>query len=294
MRRALVKSGFVLLLLSVFFASVGAAQTPCIAVYFDRALTQQVTDCPYAPPGSVLDTLYVAAFGFSTPIEGIEYKIQFPPEIAYVGDVYDLYSSNGLKIGDPYGGGVSLAFFKPVEALNPVIIQEIVFIWLCQACGTVNVPITPVPHPATGYLRAVTSDLVFEDVIGLTSIVCPTCAGCAPRPVATTKRGVPAGSTSQMCILDCPAGDGGVILPGELPEEHHSPDLDGDGLVSLMDYAEFGIVYYMAPFDPDKDFYCSGNIDLIDFVLFARHWQHSEISPVESTTWGSIKARFKD
>ena len=78
MKRVLVISGLMLLMLSAAFAPVCLAQIPSVALYFDRALTQLHTDCPDAPPGSVLDTLYVAAFGFSTPIEGIEYRILFP------------------------------------------------------------------------------------------------------------------------------------------------------------------------------------------------------------------------
>lgn len=36
----------------------------------------------------------------------------------------------------------------------------------------------------------------------------------------------------------------------------------------------------------------SGGFDLRDFVLFGRHWFHSTPVPVESTTWGRIKATF--
>ena len=291
MKRVLVKSGIALLLL--LFASLvplTAAGTPCVAVYFDRALTRQYADCPIAPPGSVLDTLYVAVFGFSTPVEGIEFSIDFPQEVMYVAD---LEFSGGLRIGNTVEG-VSVALFTPLEASNPVLLYEVLILWMCNGCTSVSFPIVPLPHPATGHLRAVTSDLVFEDVVGLTSLVCPFCTDDGPQPVAATARGVQRGSVSQMCILDCPAGDGGVIIPGEPPGEHHSPDLDGDGLVSIVDYSYFAMVYYLAPFDPDKDFYCSGNIDLKDFVLFTRHWQHSEITPVESTTWGNIKARYRN
>ncbi|UCG50603.1 MAG: hypothetical protein JSW58_10370 [Candidatus Latescibacterota bacterium] len=289
MKRALVRSSLVLLLFSTAFIPVCAIGQPSIALYFDQALTQQHADCPDAPPGTVLDTLYLAAFGFSTPIEGIEYKIQFPPEIMWIG-----FSSpeRGLKIGDPING-LSMALFTPQDASSPVIIEELIILWLCEGCVTTNILIEFAAHPMTGSLRAVTSDLVFQDVIGYTSVVCGGCVGCAPEGITTASRATTAGYALEQCILDCPAGDGGVILPGELPGQHHTPDLDGDGFVSIVDFSLFAVEYLMS-FDPDKDYYCSDNVDLIDFVLFTRHWLHSGSIPVEPSTWGSIKAWFLD
>ena len=289
MKRALVRSGLVLLLLSAAFAPVRAIGTPSIALYFDRALTQRHAVCPDSPPGTVLDTLFVAVGGFTTPIEGIEYEILFPPEIIWIGDVE---LGNGLKIGNPING-LSMAFFAPQDASSPVVIQELIVIWICEGCTITNIPIAFAAHPMTGSLRAVTSDLVFEDVVGYSSWVCATCIACNHGAITTTSRAVSAIHASEQCVLDCPAGDGGVILPGGLPGQHHSPDFDEDGVVSIVDYAEFGVSYLMS-FDPDKDFYCSGNIDLIDFVLFTRHWQHSVGTPVEPSTWGNIKARYLD
>ena len=94
-------------------------------------------------------------------------------------------------------------------------------------------------------------------------------------------------------VFACPAGDGGVILPGELPGEHHTVDFDNDGLVGIVDFSYFAAAYQFS-FDPDMDFYCSGNLDLIDFVLFTRHWLHSGSIPVEPSTWGRIKAKFSE
>lgn len=246
-------------------------------------------DCPYAPPGSVLDTLYLAIEGFTTPIEGIEYRIQFPPEIMWIGYTEpDL----GLRIGDPENG-ISMAFFDPVNAYDWIIIQELIVLWLCNGCTTTNIPIEITVHPSTSFLRVVTSDLVFEDVTGYTSIICGGCVGCwAAEAAATLPRAVPSDYQSEECVLDCPAGDGGAVLPGGLPGEHHSVDWDGDGCVNITDFAMFASIY-ISSFDPLMDFYCSNNIDLIDFVLFTRHWLHSWTIPVESNTWGHIKALYQ-
>jgi hypothetical protein len=237
----------------------------------------------------VLDTLFVAVSGFTTPVEGIEYEILFPPEIMYIGEVGP---ENGLTIGDPVSG-LSTAFFMPQDASSPVIIQELIVLWMCDGCTTINIPIEFAAHPLTGSLRAVTSDLVFEDVVGYSSWVCATCVGCNRGGITTTSRAVLANHASEQCVLDCPAGDGGVILPGGLPGQRHSPDLNDDGVVSIVDFALFA-VNYLFSFDPDTDFYCSGNVDLIDFVLFTRHWQHTGSIPVEPSTWGNIKARYLD
>lgn len=287
MKRALVTCCIAVCLFSSAFLPDRAIADPNIALYFDRALTRTYADCPNSPPGTVLDTLFVVVSGFTTPIEGIEYKIQFPPEVVWLGDVN---LDNGLTIGDPMNG-LSKAFFAPQDASGPVVIQELVFLWMCELCPKVNIPITFDAHPLTGSLRAVTSDLVFEDVIGQTSWVCPTCLGCDAAETAATSRATAADQVSEQCVLECPAGDGGVIIPGTEPGQHHSPDLNNDRVVSIVDLALFAAEYLIA-FDPDKDFYCSGNIDLIDFVLFTRHWGHSPGIPVVPTTWGNVKARY--
>ena len=290
MKRVLVESSLVLLLVSAAFSHVHATETPSIGLYFDKALTQRHHDmCPSAPPGSVLDTLYVAIEGFSMPVEGIEYSIPFPPEIVWIGSIG---SEIGIEIGDPISG-VSIAFFTPLVASGRVVVQELLIIWMCEECMTTNILIEFAAHPATGSLRAVTSELAFQDVVGLSSVVCGTLPGDDPVGTADTSPAVPADYSAQQCVLDCPAGDGGVILPGDPPGEHHTPDLDNDGVVAIVDLSLF-IIPYVDAFDPDMDYYCSGNIDLRDFVLFTRHWLHTGPVPVESTTWGGIKALFLD
>ena len=290
MKSALIVSVLLLLLVSVASVPVHATGTPSIALYFDQALTKQYADCPESPPGTVLDTLYLAVSGFDVPLEGIEFLISFPPEVMYLGD---LQNNNSLRMGIP-DQGVSMAFITPLDASNPVLILELGILWMCEGCATTNIVIEFAAHPATGSLRAVTSDLVFEDVIGYPSYVCGTVPGSSPVVTTTTPRAVSEGQASEQCVLDCPAGDGGVIIPGDPPGQHHTPDLDNDGLVSLVDFSLFAATYIDLIFDPDMDFYCSGNLDLIDFVLFTRHWLHTGSVPVEPSTWGHIKERYSD
>ena len=288
MKNTLVAIALVLMLLAS--ASPADADTPILQIYFDRDLTQYYADCPYGPPGSNLDTLYLAATGFSTPIEGIEYSIVFPPEVLWVGD---LAPDNGLNIGSSPEGN-SIAFLSPLDASSPVTIVEMLIIWNCDGCYPVNnIPIVVTVHPVTGLLRAVTSDLVFEEAVGFTTTICATCLGCSPAKTTLPPSKAPAEVATEQCVLHCPAGDGGVILPGDPPGQYHSLDLDNDGVVGLVDFSYFAIPYASA-YDPDMDFFCSGDIDLIDFVVFARHWLHSGSIPVEPSTWGKIKAHFSN
>jgi hypothetical protein len=286
MRAPLVLCGLVLMLIST--GLIPAYATGRIALYFDQELTQVWEECPDAPPGSVLDTLYVAISGFTSPVEGIEYRVLYPPEITWVGDVY---SDRGLVIAAT-SYGISMAFFEPLDAYNPIIIQEIIIIWNCDECEPYNsIPIELTAHPATGYLRAVTSDLVFEDVVGYPGWICYPFVGhnfteLTPAPLAA-----PASPLIEQCVFDCPAGDGGVIIPGDPPGVHHTVDLDADGAVSIVDFSLF-IIPYTTEFDPNMDFYCSGNLDLLDFVLFTRHYLHTGSVPIESRTWGGIKAQY--
>lgn len=80
------------------------------------------------------------------------------------------------------------------------------------------------------------------------------------------------------CILNCPAGDGGVVGPGA---GNHSPDINGDTRVDLIDFSQFAVVFPSPPmpFDPCLDYNCDGVIDLIDFSLFAAHWTHMGTVP---------------
>jgi len=285
MRKLLVLSSLALSLWSVALAPTVATATPSIAVYFDRALTQQYAECPYL---GALDTVFVAVSGFSSTIEGVEYRIVFPPELLWIAN---LSPAPGLEIGDPVNGQ-TLALFAPLEASDRVIVREVLVLWQCEGCATVNIPIEFAANPQSGALRAVTSDLTFEDLTGQSSWICPTVAQNVATP-SQTARVAPAAKVLEQCVLDCPRGDGGVILPGDPPGQHHTPDLDGDGLVSIVDFEAFWNAYVYS-FDSDMDYYCSGALDLVDFVLFTRHWYHSVSVRVEPSTWGRIKAQYTD
>lgn len=51
-----------------------------------------------------------------------------------------------------------------------------------------------------------------------------------------------------------------------------SPDMNGDGLVSLVDFGWFATDYLGS--DPCSDYNYDGNVDLVDFGHFAVHFMH--------------------
>ncbi len=149
--------------------------------------------CPSAPPGTVLDTLYVAIEGFSTPVEGIEYVILFSPEILWVANIGP---EIGIEIGYPTSG-LSIAFFTPQVASSRAVVQELLILRMREECMATDILIEFAAHPATGSLRAVTSDLAFQDVVGWPSVVCSTLPADDPVGTMDTSPAVPADYLSQ-------------------------------------------------------------------------------------------------
>ncbi|MEE9271144.1 MAG: hypothetical protein V3V49_12885 [Candidatus Krumholzibacteria bacterium] len=160
----LITSGFTIL----------SAQTPFVAVYFDEKIQVEAATCPIAPPGTVVQRLYVAALNFNAMINAIEFQITFPPELQYIGENYLMptltngTTPTGLQLG--FLGGA-------VDANTALILVEVVLLWQCSACtGTSNAPITVGPNPRTGLLGAfVLGDPDVEiPGVGLTALICPT------------------------------------------------------------------------------------------------------------------------
>ena len=162
-----------LLLITSSF-TILSAQTPFVAVYFDEKIQVETATCPIAPPGTVVQRLYVAALNFNAMINAIEFQITFPPELQYIGENYLMPTlTNGTT-----PAGLQLGFLGgAVDANTALILVEVVLLWQCSACtGTSNVPITVGPNPRTGLLGAfVLGDPDVEiPGVGLTALICPT------------------------------------------------------------------------------------------------------------------------
>lgn len=140
--------GFVLLAV-VLTSTLLHAETPSVRIYFDEAFTVVHKDCPDEPPGTVLDSLYVVAEDFNLWFNAIEYMILYPPEILFESDV-----NEGLNIGTS-ATGIATAWPKPFWEHKPNMVNKVIFTWNCQGSQEEGIPIQVVPHPQTGFIRAV-------------------------------------------------------------------------------------------------------------------------------------------
>jgi hypothetical protein len=84
-------------------------------------------------------------------------------------------------------------------------------------------------------------------------------------PILVIEYGPPSG-----CWLNCPGQDGGWI--SDAGDGGKSPDINGSGLVDVVDFAYFGAAYGES--DACSDFDCNGHVDISDFAIFATHMDH--------------------
>jgi hypothetical protein len=70
------------------------------------------------------------------------------------------------------------------------------------------------------------------------------------------------------CAVNCPQGD----ADGVIALSNKSPDLDGSGLINLVDVSLFSQVW--GTNDYCADFNCDGTVALVDLSIFAQHFNH--------------------
>lgn len=124
-------------------ASVSVAGTPTVKVYFDEGLTTRTLDG--LRPGPV--TLYVTAEGFDANLRAIEYKIDFPAGLTWIGDA----DVPAVTIGSTRNGIVQ-AWTYPVNGFSPVIIAKVQAQWEPSEYSGGKLMVRP--HPRTGHIRA--------------------------------------------------------------------------------------------------------------------------------------------
>ena len=170
MKRIAVLAALATVTLGLPQTTVG--QVPYVQIYFDEGLQRtHENSCPFSAPGTIDGDLYVAAHNFSMFMSSIEYSVDYPPEIGFLGDVID---SSYEVVGDSHTG-ILISFPTPLDAFETVLLQKVRFVWWCALCESQAIPIVVVPHPASGKIRAISwpeSDEV--EAVGMTAIVCPT------------------------------------------------------------------------------------------------------------------------
>jgi hypothetical protein len=165
----------------VAFPPVSSSQVPYIALYFDPGLQWIWANCPWEPPLTVLDTLYIAGQNFGSLISSVEYKIEYPPELYFIGDIADAGSSFSGTSSD----GITITYSPPLDATTDRLLHRARVLWNCSGCGPFQGLVIVVPHPTSGIIKAVRwpDQSIFEPE-GRTSYIC----GSGP-PVANSTWG---------------------------------------------------------------------------------------------------------
>ena len=181
------------ILMLTTFAGNANAQTPSLQIYFDPGLIDPWEDCPPAPIGTVVGTMYVVAHDFGAWLSGIEFRIDYPPQLLWLGDTIE---PGNLSIGNTRDG-IGITFPIPLNAFTSALIVSISFLWMCQDCTSPNMNqvICFDVYPGSGCLRAVRWPNL-EVICGQsgTSVICPACGswvpcGQLPVPVEQTTWG---------------------------------------------------------------------------------------------------------
>ncbi len=165
-----------LLLIAIVFtiAITGTANAqPNITVYFDSGLTLAADNCPSAPVGTVPATLYVVANNFNAWITAVEFQINYPPQLLFVGDDID----TPVVLGNT-AAGVSIGWATPKSCFGGTVLAKVNVIWFCNDCvGNEDAPVDVRAHPQQGlpFARAVEwpSQTTF-DIVGMLSLICAT------------------------------------------------------------------------------------------------------------------------
>jgi hypothetical protein len=166
-------------------AATANAQTavPFVQVYFDEGWSvTNPESCPLAPAGTLTGTLYVVARNWNIWMQSIEYAIEYPPELVWLGDIVN--PATQLKLGDSpttsLSGGIAVTWRTRGNAFQPLLIQKASILWNCEGCFTQNITLRVVKHPSTAWpenwlVRGLESP-TFAEVqgVGMASVVCPT------------------------------------------------------------------------------------------------------------------------
>jgi hypothetical protein len=145
-------------------AASADAQVPYVQPYFDELQTVTILDeCPTDPAGR----LYIVAHNWGIFMSAIEYRIEYAPEITFLGDFID--EANILSIGSS-PTGIALAWKNsPGVAFTSLRLQEVSVFYTCTACEVTNITVTVKKHPdsdPTPGLPGTSSGLQPERVLG--------------------------------------------------------------------------------------------------------------------------------
>jgi len=155
---------------TIAIASSASAQTPYFQVYFDSAMQESSADCPAAPPGSVIDTLYVVAHNFNAWVQTTDFMVDYGTHLTWLGE---FAIGTPLTIGES-PTGVAITWQQRRNGWAPIPMLQVTVQWQCDDCvGKDNSPIIVLPNPgkiAPRVVEAGTDQVIFG--VGMTSLIC--------------------------------------------------------------------------------------------------------------------------
>jgi hypothetical protein len=178
MKRFLVVVCAVAVCLSAATAHAQTA-TPFVQVYFDEYYSVTgLEQCPVEP----VSTIYVVGQNFNEWVQSIEYAIEYPAEMTWLGDVID--DAFQLSIGtSPLTGisqGIAVTWTSRGNGFQPLLIQKANVIFSCSPCPDTNIPVVVVqkltanawPDGSVRWQRS--PDQMDMKAVGMTSYLCAT------------------------------------------------------------------------------------------------------------------------
>jgi hypothetical protein len=161
---------FVLMVIS---AAAVSAQTPFIAVYFDNSYQVESTVNPGGCPGfGVIDTLYIAMTNANSLVSGVEFSVNYPPELFFLADM----GTPPVTIGTTQSG-ISMGWATPQNGFGTILICSVLVQWQCTTCPSANIPLPVLIHPNTAFLGYTDfPNFAQFPATGLTSLICATVA----------------------------------------------------------------------------------------------------------------------
>jgi hypothetical protein len=164
---ALLAVGFVAL------STTANAQTGYIAVYFDNGYSIEQKNCP--GPG-VFDTLTVAMVNWNMNVGGVQFAIDYPPEMIHIADFNQPAATIGATPVTSGTGGFAAGFPLPQNGFFPVFVTNVLVQWNCADCSVTNIPVPVVGHAGFGDTIIGTRwpDAEPFPGLGLTALICAT------------------------------------------------------------------------------------------------------------------------
>jgi hypothetical protein len=157
-------------------AGSAVAQVPNVQVYFNLAHTETQAFCPGGPPGTVVTTLYVVMNNWNMNITAVDFSIQYPASLAWVGETLPQTETMIAVGSSPVGVAIAYANCCAPDGFQAVEVLRVNALWGPCDCGQgpqalVVGGYTPLGKTQPTAVRK--EDFQEFAGVGMTSLVCP-------------------------------------------------------------------------------------------------------------------------